>query len=498
MSDAETYDYERLKELADSEDRTFESVLALATSNDPYNANTPSRRRAARWFADIWKQFQIKPGMHDRRIHYLLVSQKTQILNIFGEPYENTERQWGLLCVAIRDARYLELIPPGAIVDRRNPEPAIYYASEGDTEPLIRCGEGGVIKSEISVTGPHFVRPWLTLEKPVISQPYHVELWCEKSTMNDVLMPLGHAYGVNIVTASGEMSSTACETLVNRAIESEKPVRILYISDFDPAGRAMPVSAARKIEFYIAKSGVPLDIQVRPVVLTHDQCVEFRLPRTPIKETERRGANFEARFGEGATELDALEAIRPGELERILVREIERYHDVTLNDRIEDVATEASRDLTMITVEVHRQFADEVAALDTLKAEIAAEAERMREHIAAREADFARQARPVFDAMAEELQARAPDVDDYEWPEADEAEEDDDPLFDSTRGYVEQIERYRAHQGKSAEDAMLGNRRQLTLTCQVCGGTFTATRPANACGSACRAKLFRDRQSGKR
>ena len=79
----------------------------------------------------------------------------------------------------------------------------------------------------------------------------------------------------------------------------------------------MPVAVARKIEFEIRSNDLDIDIQVRPIILTHKQCKKYRLPRTPIKETERRAAHFEARFGEGATELDALEALHPGELHGI-------------------------------------------------------------------------------------------------------------------------------------------------------------------------------------
>jgi hypothetical protein len=49
------------------------------------------------------------------------------------------------------------------------------------------------------------------------------------------------------------------------------------------------------------------------------------LPRIPIKETEKRSEAFEQRHGEGATELDALEALHPGVLARILEQEIGRY-----------------------------------------------------------------------------------------------------------------------------------------------------------------------------
>jgi hypothetical protein len=34
------------------------------------------------------------------------------------------------------------------------------------------------------------------------------------------------------------------------------------------------------------------------------------------------------------------------------------------------------------------------------------------------------------------------------WPLVEAADEHEDPLFDSTRGYVEQMDRYKEHQGK--------------------------------------------------
>jgi hypothetical protein len=40
-----------------------------------------------------------------------------------------------------------------------------------------------------------------------------------------------------------------------------------------------------------------------------------------------------AKYGEGATELDALEALYPGVLRQILVGEIERYIDAGLDSR---------------------------------------------------------------------------------------------------------------------------------------------------------------------
>ena len=43
---------------------------------------------------------------------------------------------------------------------------------------------------------------------------------------------------------------------------------------------------------------------------------------------------------------------------------------------------------------------------------------------------------------------RAPDLDKVNWPKPREAEEDPDPLFDSDRDYVAQVDRYKEHQDK--------------------------------------------------
>jgi hypothetical protein len=58
--------------------------------------------------------------------------------------------------------------------------------------------------------------------------------------------------------------------------------------------------------------------------------------------------------------------------------------------------------------------------------------------------------------MVAELDERLAELEaELDWPEAeldaDEDEDDDDVLFDSKRGYVEQIDRYKAFQGKPTE-----------------------------------------------
>jgi hypothetical protein len=259
-------DYDGLKALAEELGRPLHTLTVL--KYDPFTAGQSTRQAGAEWFAAIWERFNIQPGAHLRRIHYLLVSQTAPLLLPNDKPYLNTEECARYLNETSRDARFLDLINASDLVDRRNDEPVIYLPSEAADDAFV-AAEGGLLEREPL----GFVIPRLTVYPPTIPQRFHVELWCEKTTMNDVLMPLGQRYGINVITGPGELSLTRCAELVKRAIASGRPVRILYISDFDPGGMSMPVAVARKIEHELYKQGLhDLDIQVRPVVLTHEQC----------------------------------------------------------------------------------------------------------------------------------------------------------------------------------------------------------------------------------
>ena len=217
-------------------------------------------------------------------------------------------------------------------------------------------------------------------------------------------------------------------------------------------GLSIPVACARKIEFFIARDSLDLDVQVRPIALTHDQCVEFRLPRTPLKETEELRRQVRGKVRRGATELDALEALRPGVLRQILEQEIVRYHDSDLDDRVDEQAQAFSEDLAEIRREVLARHADELEEIKRRYQDLTRRANPELKRIKKRFDKSFEDIRDRFDSLqqtiAEELEEEAPDPDTVEWPEPEEGDEDDDPLFDSTRGYVEQIDRFKEHQGK--------------------------------------------------
>lgn len=119
--DAAPRDYEDLKALGESLGVPVGNLYPLSFNNDPYVAGVGSREEAARWIAAIWTRLGIQPGVHVRRIHYKLVSQSEAVPMPSGEFYKNSEKCWQLLNTALRDARYLDLIPVGDLIDRRTP-----------------------------------------------------------------------------------------------------------------------------------------------------------------------------------------------------------------------------------------------------------------------------------------------------------------------------------------------------------------------------------------
>lgn len=146
-----------------------------------------------------------------------------------------------------------------------------------------------------------------------------------------------------------------------------------------------------------------------------------------------------------------------------------------MDEIAEQVEDELRDEIERVNQEVLHEHRDDLACLRKQWAKIAKE-------IAA----FERAAKPIWQAITEDLTANAPDEPDLDWPEPDEGDEDPDPLFDSKRDYIAQIDRYKAHQGKST----VGH--QVETVCANCGEPFIAQRStAKACSVACRKVLYR-------
>lgn len=435
-------DYDALKELAKQLGCPVRDLLALAPANDPFSAGMGGRAEAAQWFAQLWQQYGQK-GTHLRRLWYVLVSRPGTVLPD-GSKFENLHRHWQYLGSASLAARYLGLIDPEDLVDNRNDPPLIFdqtvHDSRGDREGF----SADVIGDEPMVVMPIIPEmpplPWfdVTCEEPL--QEFICEVWIEKSTQNDWLIRWCKARGVNLVVGAGELSEIRSRELAQRASRYAAPLRIFYLSDFDPGGRSMPQAVGRKVEYWVDRLNLKADIQIIPVALTPEQVVHYKLPPIPLKETEHRADTFERKFGlGGAVELDAMEALHPGELGRLLDAELDNYLDRSLQRRFDRLYSDVELTFSNVESEVHARYADRIGALRDRFEHAVARFYDLRADLQAWELE----ARDLYQTIASDLEDEKPDLNEVEVPQS-EAPGDTwrFVLYSSSRNYLQQMQAY--------------------------------------------------------
>ena len=352
-------------------------LLALSQGNDPFYAGSPGNTQQAKWFLEQLNKVGLNiPGVHLRRVHYRLVSQDPRPRLWTDQTYENNARSAQALNSASKAARYLKMVNVEHFDDHRNPDPVIRMNPdetpsapkwEIDAHPLLW---GAFDLPTINVELADDL-DW-TIPEPEVSgygysqadQPVVVEVWIEKSTQEDWLLPLCQQLGANYVSGIGFQSITGAIKALKRLEEfqrqgNEKPLRIFYLSDFDPAGVYMPDGTARQLEYWIDQYMPTADIRLTPLGLTYEQVKKHKLPTIPIKESDKRLKNFCKRWDvEGGVELDALEALRPGTMRAIVESAIRPYRDMELRQRLNDTEDEAN-DVVTEAWEPHKKAFDD-------------------------------------------------------------------------------------------------------------------------------------------
>lgn len=426
------WNYERIKREAEASGRRVSEYQAMSSTKDPFYFGQPAQRKKAEWCARYYHEMgfdQQGTQVHLRRMHYAFASKKFPLpeaeahargpkSKLSGTLYDNTEECWQYLLCAAQAARYLKLIPFEAIVDNRNAKPTCYIVDE--EQPSLET-------VSYLTLGPH--PPNYRLAGYSALQPFHLEIWCEKTTQDDILLPLAEEYQINMQSGAGEASITGVREMALRIKKSGKPARVFCISDFDPDGQDMPVSFGRKLDWFLQDEGVKQDVRLFPLVLTYEQTEAYRLLRTDRAYPK----TWVDRFGDGGVELDALEALHPGELERIVRSAIEHYYDVTLKKRTADAQQELERELEHQRRALLAAHQKELDSLQAMYDKMEQEHQRLSRMI------------------NEELRDAQPDLDNFPRPEARPSIGLDDALFDSTRDFLEQVAIFKQFQGKDQQ-----------------------------------------------
>jgi len=444
--------YQHIKALAKQIGCTVPDLLVLSRNNDPFYVGTTTQAAQAKWFAGLWERFGSPTGVHLRRLHYRIVGLKEPPQMHDGRPYLNTEGCWEYLNYASKYARVLGLVDPKALVDRRNPAARVYMERDfwrgdyGVGWEHDDWDDGSGHLWQLPEISTNLAADLVGIEPPKLAptgyeyddflQPYHVEVWAEKSTMNDVLIPLCRRTATNLVTGVGYLSITAIVNLLQERVQAlGKPCRILYVSDFDPSGANMPFQVSRQIQFWLEQ-----------VILTAEQADYCALTPIPIKDSDLAKIRFEERHGENsARELDALEVEHPGELQRLLEQKIAGFRDEDMRSKVADAREEAGE---ILADELDEATGGSVRDLEDIKRQAAQVYDGCRERLEALSAEMEEELAPLRGrledvrlAIQDALGDLDPDLPPLPEPEAEP--DDERWLFDSRRDYLDQLEHYK-------------------------------------------------------
>jgi hypothetical protein len=151
------------------------------------------------------------------------------------------------------------------------------------------------------------------------SQPHHVEIVCEKNTVEPILRPIAMEFTIPLTSGRGYCSLPPRQAMEQRWLASRKnKLILLVVSDHDPDGDAIAHSLARSMR---DDFGID-DVYPIKVALTAEQVVEHKLPLgMKAKTTSANYKRFVREHGnDNAYELEALE---PATLQTILTEAIE-------------------------------------------------------------------------------------------------------------------------------------------------------------------------------
>lgn len=479
---------------------SVDDLLALSKANDPFYIQDNAIKKAE-WFAEVWKKegwdkkyeewnrlgkpqdekLKQEYLIHARDFHYTILGCGYTITTKDGIiPYENTDSCWSYLQKGCKYAKYLDLIPYDAIRDEQNPDPqnvpkywshdqfeikdvTIYDdIAELELPSLNFDNVDEFIEDRINNIMDDLFK-WVEYY-PLSEQPNYLEIWAEKKGV--IPMDVAEEFNTTVRPAgSGEFSVDMCFQAVIKAKKENKNLHIFMLSDFDPKGRDMPKSVARKVEFVARKLRV--NAFVHFVALTKEQCITYSLPTVPAKipKTNSSGAKgykthteiFKNYAGQDPTELNSFKKREPNVYRDTIREAIKPYYDEELESKFDD---EMDRLRENIRTKLEEEFEPRKDEMEKIRKELKEKYEELNSVlkliIEKKEQEFGLD--ELKERYAEIVDFNVENLiedEEFEVPEA-EVEDRDDALLDTRRDYLEQIKKYkefdiRENEGKNDE-----------------------------------------------
>jgi hypothetical protein len=148
-------------------------------------------------------------------------------------------------------------------------------------------------------------------------QPYHVQVWSEKSTVGGVIRPVTETLGVPFMAVHGFGSATVVHDVAEASARDRRDLVILYVGDHDPSGMHMSeVDLPSRIDRYGGR------VTIHRIALCEQDLIS--LPSFKAKPSDPRYRWYRSQYTDKAWELDAMD---PNELRARVETMIRSYID---------------------------------------------------------------------------------------------------------------------------------------------------------------------------
>lgn len=230
-----------------------------------------------------------------------------------------TERDYAKLCIHLAKWRRQRLIPWNAFADG------------------TRFYHGVTLNGDMSAA---LARTAQFYRKDLwASQPYYLEVWCEKDAIRGMLTDACEPYGLPTFACRGFASlsslSTASEMFKSAENEGKEPV-VLYFGDHDPSGLEIDKKAHSTL-----RDDFGIEVPFIRCAITPEQITKLSLPTRPAKTTDTRAKGWVG----GCVEVDTL---RPEQLADIIEDEVSSRIDDDEWDKLKTIEGEERETLKAI------------------------------------------------------------------------------------------------------------------------------------------------------
>ncbi len=158
---------------------------------------------------------------------------------------------------------------------------------------------------------------------------YECEVWMEKNAMTSIIFPITTKYDVKLYPLGGFSSETAIWNAAENFKNTDKEVRVLYLTDYDSSGLDMLGQIERGLERFDVDNVV-----IDRIAVTPEQIEQYDLPSRPDKK--------------GAFDACELDAFKPTDIRSIVEESITQFLDIHEVIRLKQIEKEERKSFKLL------------------------------------------------------------------------------------------------------------------------------------------------------